>query len=295
MNTGSAAKNIDLKTVEGFGEEWSAFDQSDLDPDEHRRLFEEYFSTFPFADLPEQAEGFDLGCGSGRWAALMAPRVGQLHCIDPSAKALAVAERRLAHCRNVRFHNAGVDNLPLADDSQDFGYSLGVLHHIPDTAAALASCVAKLKPGAPFLLYIYYAFDNRPLWFRAIWAATDLGRRAIARAPFPLRKGVTTAIAGLVYFPLARLAALLERQGAKVDDIPLSAYRRASFYTMRTDALDRFGTRLEQRFTRDEIAKMMKDCGLEAIIFREAVPYWVACGRKMGARRPEIAASTEQA
>ena len=34
--------------------------------------------------------GFDMDCGSGRWAKLMAPRVGHLDCIDPST-ALEVA------------------------------------------------------------------------------------------------------------------------------------------------------------------------------------------------------------
>jgi hypothetical protein len=49
---------------------------------------------------------------------------------------------------------------------------------------------------------------------------------------------------------------------------------------MRTDALDRFGTRLEQRFTRLEITEMMRSAGLEEIQFRDDVPYWVAVGRK---------------
>ena len=49
---------------------------------------------------------------------------------------------------------------------------------------------------------------------------------------------------------------------------------------MRTDALDRFGTRLEHRFTRKEIEAMMKAAGLEDVRFREDEPYWVACGRK---------------
>jgi 2-polyprenyl-3-methyl-5-hydroxy-6-metoxy-1,4-benzoquinol methylase len=43
----------------------------------------------------------------------------------------------------------------------DFGYSLGVLHHIPDAQKALSDCVKKLKLGAPFLVYLYYSFDNR--------------------------------------------------------------------------------------------------------------------------------------
>lgn len=272
--------NVDHPTVAGFGEEWAAYDQTTLDPDEHRRLFDEYFSTFPFDELPADAEGFDLGCGSGRWAALMAGRVAMLHCIDPSDKALAVTRRRLGGRSDVAFHLAGVDSMPLPDGSQDFGYSLGVLHHIPDTRAAMRSCVDKLKPGAPFLVYLYYNFDNRSPWFRTVWRASDVGRRLISRLPFRARKAVTTVIAGTVYWPLTRTALALERRRRDVGSFPLSKYRHNSFYTMRTDALDRFGTRLEQRFSREEIRTMMTSSGLTDIVFREASPYWVACGRK---------------
>jgi SAM-dependent methyltransferase len=272
--------NADWATIAGFGEEWESFDQSALSEAEWRELFERYFGIFPWDSLPASAEGFDLGCGSGRWALGVAGRVGTLHCIDPSKKALGVARRRLAGCANASFHHAPADAIPLPDASQDFGYTLGVLHHIPDTAAALRACTAKLKPGAPFLLYIYYAFDNRPAWFRALWHAADLVRRVVCRLPFVLRKAVSGLIAALAYWPLARLSRLLEAIGLGVGNFPLSAYRKSSFYSMRTDALDRFGTRLEQRFTRAQVAAMMEAAGLEAIRFSETVPYWVAIGRR---------------
>jgi SAM-dependent methyltransferase len=278
----SDASNIDRPTVEAFGDEWEAFDQEKLPEAEQQRLFGAYFSVFPFNDLPERAEGFDLGCGSGRWAQLAAEHVGILHCIDPAAKALRVARRRLAHLPNVRFHEASATDIPLDDESQDFGYSLGVLHHIPDTEAALASCVRKLKRGAPFLLYVYYALENRPGWYRTLWKASERFRRAISRLPFPLRKAATTVIAAAVYFPIARFAALAEGLGIELRNWPLMTYRRSSFYTMRTDALDRFGTRLEQRFSRAQVKEMMTRCGLSEIRFREAAPFWVACGRKLG-------------
>jgi len=273
-------RNLDLPTVEGFGREWRAFDQSNLAESEYDELFERYFSIFPFDALPPHAEGFDLGCGSGRWASGVARRVGLLHCIDPAEDALAVARARLCDMQNVRFHLAAADEIPLPPASQDFGYSLGVLHHIPDTRKALADCAAALKPGAPFLLYLYYALENRPLWFRALWMATNAVRSGVCRLPFAARKAVTDAIAAMVYWPLARSAALLERVGADVSTLPLNDYRRSSFYTMRTDSLDRFGTRLEQRFTRSEIEEMMSSAGFENIRFRESSPYWVACGEK---------------
>ena len=50
---------------------------------------------------------------------------------------------------------------------------------------------------------------------------------------------------------------------------------------MRTDALDRFGTRLEQRFSRAQITTMMSDAGLVDVRFGDA-PYWCALGFKAG-------------
>ena len=276
----SNGQNIDAAVVRGFGEEWAAFDQTALPAAEHQRLFDDYFSVFPFDALPAAAEGFDLGCGSGRWAVKVVEQVGTLHCIDPAPKALEAAHRAMGDNPRARFHLAAVDAIPLPDGSQDFGYSLGVLHHVPDTEAALRSCIAKLKPGAPFLVYLYYRFDNRPRWFRGLWRSTELGRFVISRLPFRLRKAVTTGIAALVYWPMTRVALAAESAGRDVAAFPLGPYRHTSFYTMRTDALDRFGTRLEQRFTRAEIDAMMTRCGLTALRFRDGAPYWCVCGIK---------------
>jgi SAM-dependent methyltransferase len=271
--------NLDSRTVESFGDEWNRFDQSALAADESEVIFNGYFSTFPWKSLPAEATGFDMGCGTGRWARHVAPRVGRLHCIDPS-NALAVAQRNLAACPNVEFHAAGVDDQCLPNASQDFGYSLGVLHHIPDTAAAMASCVRLLKPGAPFLVYLYYAFDNRSAGFRTLWRVSELGRWLVSRMPASLKHLTTECIAALVYYPLARTARLLERLGLPVAGIPLSFYRTHSFYTMRTDARDRFGTPLEQRFTRKQIHAMMVESGLGDIQFSETEPFWCATGIK---------------
>ena len=170
--------------------------------------------------------------------------------------------------------------MPLPNASQDFGYSLGVLHHIPNTEEAMQRCVDKLKPGAPFLVYLYYALDNRSAWYRGLWKVSDQMRKAISRLPFGARKLVTSMLAATVYWPLATLARVGATVGLNVSKLPLSFYRNTSFYTMRTDALDRFGTRLEQRFSRPEIAGMMAACGLVDIEFLLGEPYWVACGRK---------------
>ncbi len=256
--------------IEGFGEEWARFDQTGLGDEERLAIFEAYFEVFPWDDLPPNAKGFDLGCGSGRWAAQVVPRVGTLHCVDPS-DAIDIARKNLSDLDNVVFHRRTAAELPFEPESMDFGYCLGVLHHVENTEQALRAAVRALKPGAPFLLYLYYAFDNRPRWFRALWRVSDVARGVIARQPGTLRQIICDGLAGAVYYPLARGAALAERFGANVEHWPLSAYRNRSFYTMRTDSLDRFGTGLEKRYTRPQMEALMRDAGLGDIRFCSSV------------------------
>lgn len=273
----TSEQNIDHDTVRGFGSEWQAFDQRALPEHELRRRFDEYFHIFRWDLVNEESVGFDMGCGSGRWDLLLARRVGHLHCIDPSAEALVVARRNLSGLPNVTFHHAGVGSCALPKGSMDFGVSIGVLHHVPNTAAAIRACVELLKPGAPILLYLYYRFDNRPPWFRRIWRVSDMTRRAVSHLPFFARRGFAGMVATTVYWPLSRLARAAEGLGVDTSNFPLSYYRDAAFYTLRTDALDRFGTRLEHRFTRTEIADMLRAAGCDDIRFSDAAPYWCVC------------------
>ncbi|HWV54448.1 class I SAM-dependent methyltransferase [Pseudorhodoplanes sp.] len=283
MNRTANPINVDEKVARGFGDEWSTFRQGedDLTPEQRQSIFENYFAVFPWGSLPKDGGvGIDVGCGSGRWSMGVAPRVSHLHALDASADALAVARQNLAPFRNVTFHHASVGNIPLPDRSLDFAFSLGVLHHVPDTQAAINAIAAKLKPGAPFLIYLYYAFDNRPAWFRGVWAISDVVRKVVSRMPHAARFAISQAIAAFVYWPLTRLALIAERLGKNPNAIPLSWYRDKSFYVMRTDAYDRFCTRLEQRFTRVQISNMLTKAGFHDIAFSEREPFWCAVGLK---------------
>ena len=93
-----------------------------------------------------------------------------------------------------------------------------------------------------------------------------------------IRVAAAGAIALLAYMPLARLSLLLEKTGRDVDGMPLSTYRRAGFYAMRNDSLDRFGTRIERRFSAPEVQAMMEEAGLDRVEISTEAPYWCALG-----------------
>ena len=65
-----------------------------------------------------------------------------------------------------------------------------------------------------------------------------------------------------------------------VKNFPLSYYKNLSFYTMRTDSRDRFGTNLEKRYTKKQIKNMLKKAGLYNIKFSKKAPFWCAVGFK---------------
>lgn len=272
-------KNIDKKTVNSFGEEWQYFDQSGMTDKEGLKIFNNYFSIFPRNKLSKYSEGFDMGCGSGRWAKFVAPKINKLHCIDPSI-AIHVAKKKLKEFNNINFHKKPLHKTGIKQNSQDFGYSLGVLHHVPDTKSAIYSCVSLLKPGAPLLLYIYYSFDNRPFWFKYFWFISNCLRKIICRLPKFFKFLICDFIAAIIYFPISRLLLIFEKIGIILKNFPLFFYRNRSFYVMRTDSRDRFGTPLENRFSKKEIYQMMKENGLEKIKFKDNLPFWTVIGFK---------------
>ncbi len=273
------ADNIDINTVKSFGEEWSRYDQALLKYEEAEKYFNDYFAVFPWEMINSDSVGFDMGCGTGRWARLFADKVKLLNCIEPS-KAIDVAKKNLEDKKNLSFIKGDVNNSGLKANSQDFGYCLGVLHHIPDTQAAINACVKLLKPGAPFLVYIYYFFEDKPEWYKKIWIFSNIFRKLISKMPRRLKQLSTDLIALTIYFPMARFSKILEKLSIPLNKIPLSYYRNSSFYTMRTDSLDRFGTPLEQRFRKSKIKDMMKKAGLKDINFSNSAPYWCCVGYK---------------
>ncbi|MEK7671623.1 MAG: class I SAM-dependent methyltransferase, partial [Bacteroidota bacterium] len=96
-------------------------------------------------------------------------------------------------------------------------------------------------------------------------------------------KFVCDIIAVTVYVPLVCFGRLLRRIGLESlsQKLPLSAYLDHTFFVMRNDALDRFGTSLEQRFSRAEIEQMMGSAGLDEIVIADTLPYWHAVGKRI--------------
>ena len=267
------------KVINSFGEEWKRFDQSKLDKLELNKIFKDYFKIFPWKSLSKRSIGFDMGCGSGRWAKVVAPRVGLLNCIEPSL-AIEVAKKNLNKNKNVKFIKLAIKDINLKPCSQDFGYCLGVLHHTKNTQKNLNKCTSLLKKNAPFLVYLYYKFDNRNFVYFLIWKFSDILRKVISQLPEIFKTFFSDLLAIIIYYPLAKTSFILDKMNFNVKNFPLSYYKNLSFYTMRTDSRDRFGTFVEKRYSKKQIQAMLKKAGLYKIKFSRNAPFWCAVGLK---------------
>jgi SAM-dependent methyltransferase len=280
FTTLDGSENIDAGVVADFGEEWKKF--AVHNDESVKELRKEYFDIIDETIVNKNTYMIDIGCGSGRWTDYFVDKAGFIEAIDPS-DAVMVASSMLGNKSNVRITKASVDTIPWDDETFDFGMSIGVLHHIPDTKKALISCVNKIKKGGYFYVYLYYRFDNRGIVFKTVFYLSNILRLIISRMPKGLKRFTCDVLAVLIYWPLSRFAGLLHKLNLHnlAKKIPLEPYYNKPFYNLRNDCLDRFGTRLEQRFLRSEIEEMMQDAGLTDIKFGEKSAFWHAVGRRI--------------
>jgi hypothetical protein len=132
------------------------------------------------------------------------------------------------------------------------------------------------------LCYLYYKLEGKPLYYRAIFKIVDIARRAISRLPQPVKRLISSVIAGLIYWPLARLSKILGKLGVNTSNIPLHHYANMPYVMLANDALDRFGTSLEQRFNKTEIEEMLAkaEFDLATLVFSEEEPFWTFAVQK---------------
>jgi SAM-dependent methyltransferase len=274
-------QNIDIDTVNSFGEEWTKF--SSFSEEEIKNAGDQYFDIVTEEICNSSSVVLDMGCGTGRWSKYLANRVKFIEAIDPS-KAVLSASHLTKDLKNVRVTQAGVDSIPFADESFDFAMGVGVYHHIPDTQKAVRDTVKKIKKGGYLLIYLYYSLDNRGGGYKFLFKMSTIIRKIVSSMPNRLKKITCDFIALFVYMPfvmLARLFKMFSPKGRVWEKIPLSYYHDKSWNIIKNDALDRFGTPLEQRFSKKELVQILESCGMEDVVVSDGLPYWHAVGRKM--------------
>lgn len=163
--------------VGNFGFEWSRHAQTQLDRDGNR-LSEEFFRS-RLGIEPEDVRGklvLDGGCGMGRYADVASRYGARVIAVDLS-RAVDSARENIGNRENVKIFQADLFRLPFAEETFDFIYSIGVLHHTPNCEAAFRSLVRLLKPGGKIVIWLYSGYNSLS------YKMSDLYRKVTPRLP----------------------------------------------------------------------------------------------------------------
>ena len=285
MSAQGKDENLDQEVISSFGYEWAAFDYSDTDTNE--ALDAQFLAYCEPVDLskfnPENSLAADFGAGSGRWTSRLLPYFCLVYALEPSDGASKVLTKKFANEKRIKIlqETVGMNSIP--SNSLDLAVSLGVLHHIPDTALAIKDVASKIKNGGVFLCYLYYKLENKPLHYRGLFWVSNSLRWVISRLPYVIRRFIAQLIGGVVYLPLSRVSKYLARKGKNVSNFPLHHYANMPFVMLQNDALDRFGTRLEQRFSKLDIEEMVAKAGFDVstLKFSDNEPFWTFSVKKV--------------
>jgi ubiquinone/menaquinone biosynthesis C-methylase UbiE len=142
--------------ADSFGYQWNTFATAQLDSANGTTRSREAFHLKTGID-PAGLRGarvLDAGCGMGRFAEVCAAAGAEVHAVDLS-RAVDAAAANLRRFSLASFYQSDIMNLPFVDGTFDLVYSIGVLHHTPDTRRAFLALTRLVKPGGAIAIWVY--------------------------------------------------------------------------------------------------------------------------------------------
>ncbi|MFV2045172.1 MAG: class I SAM-dependent methyltransferase [Anaerolineales bacterium] len=245
-------------TRDRFGYQWTHFDYSTPE-------FEEHFRRFLGPMKPEDFVGktlLDAGCGYGRYAAYAEAYGAKVVGMDFS-EAIDAA-REIVKGKRISLVQGDILNPPFRSGEFELVMSLGVLHHLPDPREGFAQLVNCLVPGGKIVLWLYSAQRR---WSIIV---VEILRKIARRLPNNWLRAFGFVLS-VPDFALSKLLGLLEPVLGEVlyeRFIPthFRLYSRFPFRVCWADWFDRLGAPIRHYHTRHELEDWIASAGLEGSV-----------------------------
>lgn len=133
-----------------------------------RAHFDSYRRNFDYgeeAELFVRSTGFDLsnldgltldaGCGYGRFLRVLSQTGGEVVGVDLSGDTVELAYDFVGREKNVNIVQADLARLPFPTCHFRRAFSIGVLHHTPDTKSSFLKLLPYLEEGGDIAIWVY--------------------------------------------------------------------------------------------------------------------------------------------
>jgi SAM-dependent methyltransferase len=207
----------------------------------------------------------DAGVGAGRFAERAASKGAEVFGVDLTT-AIDAAYRNIGGRQGVHLIQADIFALPFRSQTFDLAYSIGVLHHTPDPAAAFQHVADVVKPNGRFAVYLYsrYGISHR---------ASDVIRRLTTRLPLAVMWAVSAAAVPLYYLYRIPVVGTISNLA-----LPISMERHWRWRWL--DTFDWYTPKYQFKYLYPEIFRWYQDAGFHEVeVFGDPV-------RMSGQKRP---------
>lgn len=159
--------------VDNFSLEWLRHKttQYDTNPQNENRNYTEIDFQNMTGLSEEKVKGklmLDVGVGTGRFSAVASGWGGEMIGIDLSY-AVESAVDNIGKRKNVNIIQADIFKLPFKENVFDIIFSIGVLHHTPDTQSAFKQLPQYLKRGGLLSIWLYSSYNKQGIKSKQFW------------------------------------------------------------------------------------------------------------------------------
>lgn len=144
----------DIEVVQGY-DRWASTYEGEPNP---LIMLEEPTTLELVGDVRGQ-RALDLGCGAGRYCALLAERGAAVVGLDPSSGMLERAKRKITPARCFELRQGMLETAHFPDEHFDLAVSALTLSHLPELEPTMSEIVRVLKQGGRLVIS-----DIHPYW-----------------------------------------------------------------------------------------------------------------------------------
>jgi ubiquinone/menaquinone biosynthesis C-methylase UbiE len=272
---------IDHATKASFSYGWFRFADNEVSRNWFKDSFA-YIDLIPRSIMSgENKIGLDIGCGSGSDMLNIRDKFKARVVGIDLADSLAVTGKNIGERKGLYLSQADAYHLPFRDNTFDFAYSFGVLHHLPFPEKAFHAIIEKVKKGGFIVIYLYEDFSQRSKIDRILLKAANMLRLFTTRLPAHALYLLCIALAPVVLATCSLPYRFLRRArlaGAFAERIPFRHTARLD--CIRADLYDRLSAPIENRYSSAQVREWLS----RARLTETGVVYyrgWIAWGRKV--------------